>query len=363
MMPRSLNVVVLYNTDFDTSEVLAGDVSRTDVLRAARRVAQTIEAKGHQATLLGVAGFDVCHSLVQLRNRQHTDLVFNLCESLATDARHELVVPALLELAEIPYTGSGPFTLALALRKDKAKEILRAQGVPTPEAVVLTSVKFGRLPLEGPLIVKPSREDASVGIHSHSVVRDRTALKNAVRYVLEELHQPALVEQFIDGRELYVSLLGNQPPTVLPYHEIDFSTLPPGLPHIVSYAGKWEPESLEFAGTRPVRCLLDEPIRLRVEKVARKAFAALEIRDYGRIDVRLAADGTPYVIDVNPNCDLSDGAGFSRAAGFAGLDYATMIERICLVALERSLHSYDAAPVIPPSMPIRSALPKIARRG
>ena len=214
--------------------------------------------------------------------------------------------------------------------------ILRARGVPTPEATTLGSIedlRDCRLPF--PLIVKPTREDASVGINSRSVVHSGIELEHAVQVVLRELRQPALVERYIEGREMYVSLLGNRPPEALPMHEIDFSELPDGLPHIVSYSGKWDESSPEFHGTRPIRCILDETVRTRVVRAAREAFEALELFDYGRVDIRLAADNTPYVIDVNPNCDITDGAGFARAAGYAGLNYPDLIDRMCRVALER----------------------------
>jgi D-alanine-D-alanine ligase len=204
---------------------------------------------------------------------------------------------------------------------------------------VASLAELADVDLPFPLIVKPTCEDASVGISSTSVVHDSDSLTSAVERVLREHAQPALVEQFIDGREVYVSLLGNHPPAALPFHEIDFSDLPDGLPKIVTYAGKWDSDSPEFHGTRPVRCDLDEPTRARVEHVARAAFRALDLRDYARVDVRLARDGTPFVIDVNPNCDLSDGAGFSRAAGFAGLDHPALVEQVCLSALERHAHA------------------------
>jgi D-alanine-D-alanine ligase len=132
-------------------------------------------------------------------------------------------------------------------------------------------------------------------------------------------------------------LIGNAPPEPLPLHEIDFSRLPDQRPHIVSYQGKWNPRSIDFRGTRPVRAEgLDRATHARCVAAATAAFAALELRDYARIDLRLAADGTPYVIDVNPNCDLSAGAGVARAASYGGLAYSELIERVCTVALERA---------------------------
>ena len=284
----SLRIVVLYNNDFLACDPDAHDqTSRADVQNAASGIAQALASRGHFASLRGVDSVDLFATLAELA-AEPPDLVFNLCESLAADARHEPVVPSLLELAGIPYTGSGPLALALALRKDRCKDVLRSRGVPTPPSVTIASLDaLDELGMGYPLIVKPTREDASVGIHASSVVHDLPSLRTAVARVIEELAQPALVEQYIEGREIYVSLLGNETPTCLPFHEIDFSDLPAELPRIVSYTAKWEPSSVESIGTRPVRCIVDEPTRLAIERAARAAFAALELSDYARVDVRL----------------------------------------------------------------------------
>jgi D-alanine-D-alanine ligase len=225
--------------------------------------------------------------------------------------------------------------LTLALHKPKAKEVLRARGVPTPDWLEIRELSE----LEGrdltfPLIVKPAREDASVGIHSSSVVRDHDALHEAVRRVVEELHQPALVEQYIAGREIYVPLLGN-PLRALPLSEIDFTRLPGHLPRIVTYAGKWDVSSEEFSCTPSGECAVAGEQAVRIIEAAQAAFAALECRDYGRVDLRVAEDGTPYVIDINPNCDLSPTAGFARAALRGGLGYAQLASELVQVARRR----------------------------
>jgi D-alanine-D-alanine ligase len=248
------------------------------------------------------------------------------------------VLPALFGLAGVRYTGSGPLALGTALRKDRTKAILRAHGVPTPAGFVVDA-ESGALPdalPPFPLIVKPAREDASTGIWLRSVVHDAAALRARADEVRARYRQPVLVEQFVAGRELYVSLLGNGGElAALPMHEVDFSAMPAGAPHIVTYDGKWAPASDEYQGTRSVRAVVSDEVRDRCAAAARAAFVALELRDYARVDLRLAADGMPYVIDVNPNCDLSDGAGVSRAASFAGLQYPDLIERVVSAARAR----------------------------
>lgn len=356
-----LRVVIVHNRDFDlspspgsspalTPETDALDpelVSKADVMNAAREVSAALAARGHQSILLPIGGAKngspaeaALEALAELR-RLAPDLVFNLCESLGGDNRHEAVLPALLDLAGLPYTGSGPLALGLALRKDATKRLLVAHGVPTPEAMALDSddvspvLDHPRLPF--PLIVKPAREDASVGITRDSVVQGPSALAARVAEVRARYRQPVLVERYIEGRELYVSLLGNGATlAALPMHEIDFSALPADRPRIVTYDGKWVPGCDEYLGTTPVRAALAPEARARCEQAARAAFFALELRDYARCDLRLAEDGTPYVIDVNPNCDLSASAGVARAASYGGLDYPELIERICLAALART---------------------------
>lgn len=365
--PPSLHVLVLHNDDYLQLDPADPHYeSRADVANVARQVAGALSARGHAAEIASVDVARIPSLLARLDpvRDDRPDLVFNLCESLDCDNRHEIVLPSLFDLAGVPYTGSGPFALGLAMRKDRTKDVLRARGVPTPASLCVESEEslpdcLARLELPFPLIVKPTREDASVGIHAGSVVRDRAALERAVRAVLVELRQPALVERFIDGREMYVSLLGNAPPRALPFHEIDFTGLPDELPRIVSYAGKWDTDSAEFIYTRPTRCRIEEPLRAAVERAARDAFDALGLADYARIDVRLAPDGTPYVIDVNPNCDLGESAGFARAAGYGGLDYPSLVEEVCLAALAR----HEARPAAQAAPPVDGVVPLDPARG
>jgi D-alanine-D-alanine ligase len=247
------------------------------------------------------------------------------------------------DLAGISYTGSCSFGLSLALRKEKVKDVLRGRGIPIPRGGLVNSAdECNQLDLTFPVIVKPAREDASVGICSASVTATHDALKARVAYVLENYRQPALVEEFIDGREVYVSVLerAHDEPQIFPFFEIDFSDMPIDRPNIVSFEGKWVENSIEYKGTRPVRCEgLSDGLRTTISKTALNAFHAVGLRDYGRIDIRLSADNVPYVIDVNPNCDLSDLAGgYSRAAKAAGLSYKDLILQIIELALARRTH-------------------------
>jgi len=333
---RRLCILVVHNREIATADD-PEFASRADVENAARDIARALESRGHAVETLAVPPdpIDAVGVVADIVKRA-PDLVFNLCESLGGDSRHEIVLPSLFELAGVRYTGSGPLALGTALRKDRTKALLRALAVPTPRAAVSLD---GTLPAALPplpCIVKPAREDASTGIWLRSVVKTPRELAARVTEVHARYQQPVLVEQFIDGRELYVSLLGNGASlTALPMHEVDFSKMPPGAPHIVTYDGKWVPTSQEYKGTTSVRAEVTAEVAARCAAAARAAFAALELSDYARVDLRLAADGTPYVIDVNPNCDLSDGAGVCRAASFGGLSYPDLIERVVAAAMSR----------------------------
>jgi D-alanine-D-alanine ligase len=331
-------IVVIYNRDFEGAEADPENKAREDVKDVAKDILRILGVGGFEIGELGVTN-DISaaiSALVELK----PNAVFNLCESIHGDNRFESLMPLLMDLSNIAYTGSCSFGLSLALRKEKVKDILRGCGVPVARGGLVSAVE-DCTPMEigFPAIVKPAREDASVGICSASVVHNQKALEQRVAYVLENYRQPALVEEFIEGREIYVSILErvDADPMVFPFFEIDFSDMPGDRPNIVSFEGKWVEDSVEYKGTRPVRCEgLSPELRALIATTALSAFRAVGLRDYGRMDFRLSAAGVPYVIDVNPNCDLSDLAGgYSRAAKAAGLSYKELILRIAELALTR----------------------------
>lgn len=295
---------------------------------------------------LRVEGVDDPASLVELLDRDGPfDIAINLCESLRGDPRYEIPVVVLFEARGVDYTGNPPLALRLCLDKGKARQTLAEAGVPTPAGAYITSraelAALGELPL--PAIVKPGRQDGSIGIESASVVRTRAALEQRVRYVLKELG-PAVVEAFIDGREFNVSILGDLEPRCLPIAEIDFSGMPADVPNIVSYKAKWDTSTKEYKGTVPVFDTTNEVLARRLRKAALGAFRALSLRDYARIDLRVDAEGRPFVVDVNPNCDLAPDAGFPRAAAKDGLEYEALIQTLIGFALDRRLRRPASGP-------------------
>jgi D-alanine-D-alanine ligase len=271
-------------------------------------------------------GRDLHDVVTRLRDRR-PDVVFNLVESIAGQPRLEAAMAWVLEWLDLPYTGSPPEALSAALDKGRAKALLAAARVPTPGASLATY----------PAIVKPRSQDASHGISPESVVNNAEEAAARVAYIEERYEQPALVEEFIDGREFNLSLIGpTDGPTLLPPSEIDFSDFTQGRPRVVGFEAKWFEGSPDFLGTVPFFPDLDDDLHSRLRDVAAGAFTALGLRDYGRVDVRLHAERGPFVVDVNPNSDLSTDAGLARAAQRAGLEYAELVSNIARMALARA---------------------------
>lgn len=275
-------------------------------------------------------------SLARL-SRARASLVFNLTESYAGDDTLDLNVAAYLELLGVPFTGSDARALHLGQDKILAKKLLKFEGIPTPEFfTVAPGQKTIRNELGFPLIVKPSREDGSIGIDTGSVVYAHKPLVERVRYVQERFKGEVLVERFVEGREIYVAVLGNDSPEALPPVELDLTGVPEGLPRIAGTEVKWWTRSEIYARTPPIypKKLSRARIR-RAQRVAVDAYRALGLRDYGRVDLRLADDGTPYVLEVNPNPWLATECELFMAWRKTGRGYDELIAKIVDGALSR----------------------------
>jgi D-alanine-D-alanine ligase len=262
-------------------------------------------------------------------------LIFNLCESFRNKTYLEPYIISVFEHLGFRYTGSDRRALSNCLDKARAKETLQAHGIPTAAYQTFTPWTVQQRHLAFPLFVKPVSEDASIGITSNSVVHDDRALRRQVRYIWELYHEPALAEEFIDGREFNVTVLGNESPRVLPLSEISFRHIANPFARIVSFRAKWVPTSEEYLKTPPTcPARVSEALKARIEDVARRAYQAMGLRDYGRVDIRVK-DGIPYVLEVNPNADLSPDAGIARAARTAGMSYADLVDEILRLAARR----------------------------
>ncbi len=333
-------IVVLYNTDYDAAQATLTGPDVTSVRESAKAITRALAEAGHTVELTGVHGIEVYSVLAKIREQQF-DLLFNLCESMDNNSLNEPTFAGLLDLFGIRYTGADLLALASCLHKQRTKDILLAHGVPTPPYRYLVDEAALADPaldaLDYPWFVKLSHEDASLGITEANVVRDAAALRQRSRELMAEFKQAVIAERYIAGREINVTVLGNASTArTLPLHEIDFAAMPADRPHIVSYAAKWEENHIDYVGTKPVPLRGATPALVAaVEAVALAAYRAIELRDYGRVDLRVDAQGQPWVIDVNPNPDISPDAGASRAAAAAGLSYPRFVGEIARIALAR----------------------------
>ena len=330
-------VSVLYNDDTTLAHGAPNDaIAVGAVADCARAVRGALAERGHQVELIGMK--PNAHEVLRVVADLRTDVVFNLVEAIGGEARMEQAFAWLCELHGLAYTGAPPRAMGLCVDKPVTKAVLAAAGLPVPRGMVFERGDEPLTHLAFPMIVKPSREDASHGISAHSVVRDETALRRQVLAMIETYAQPALAEEYIDAREINAALLARgEHLDLLPLSEIDYSGFEPNEPHIVTYAGKWIETSRDWELTRVVPAEnLTKVQRAEIESVARGAFEVLGLRDYGRVDLRLDRHGKPFIIDVNPNPDISPDAGFHLAAERAGIEYADIVERIVAGAARRN---------------------------
>lgn len=280
---------------------------------------------------------DNLNSLLIDIKRNKPDVIFNFIELYKENSRLEMNMVGVLELLGVPYTGASPISLANCQNKVLAKRILNTHGINTPNFMLIKeNHDILKHKLKFPLIVKPAFEDASVGIENDSIVENNKQLLKRIDYVHQSFLQPALIEEFIEGRELNVAIFGNSNPVALPISEIDFSQMPEHLFDIVSYQAKWDPNHEAYHKTIP-SCPANLPIEveMKAKEIAIASFKAMECRDYCRVDMRLTKDNEIYVLEVNPNPDLTEGAGFMRSAEAAGYTFDQVLEKIIGFALDR----------------------------
>jgi D-alanine-D-alanine ligase len=300
-----------------------------------RAVADELVAGGHEASILAVHA-DL-EQLVRGLTQPPPDLVFNLMETFGKHQLGLVGVAGLLDLIGVPYVGCGPGEFYLQEDKGLSKKLLAFDGIRYPEFAVfgrdLEQLDAGGLRM--PLFVKPLRMDASIGIDAKAIVTTVDEMRERVGMIHKKIRDAALVEEYIEGREFYVGILGNREPVAFPPIEIDFSGLPEGAPRILDHRAKWVKSSVEFKGTKAVVAKVPEKLDARLRQTALAAYKALRVRDYGRIDMRFTEAGELYVIEVNASCYLQKTGEFAMAAAAAGIDYKTLVNRIVEVSLER----------------------------
>jgi D-alanine-D-alanine ligase len=311
------------------------DLDVVDPISEYEAIAEQLQETGCEAYTLNI--MDNLNLFLKDMEKNKPDVIFNLVELYKDQPRLEMNFTGLMELLKIPYTGAPPLALGTCQNKTLTKRILSSLGIRTPRYKIIKSMdRSFRLGLRYPLIIKPALEDASVGIENESIVYDIDALKKRVEYVFKTFLQPALVEEFIDGRELNVAVFGDKNPNVLPISEIDFSKMPDHLHPIVSFQAKWDPLHVAYHKTIPI-CPAPLPAKLTKEaqQMALQCFKVVGARDYARVDMRLSKEKKLYVLEVNPNPDLTEDAGFMRSASHAGYSYAQTLRMIVDFAYER----------------------------
>ena len=336
-----LKVAVLFDRVLVEEGDASGSGDKSPVTRTLDKkevedeVADVLTRQGHEPVMVELDG--TSKSLLALA-RLDCDLVFNLTESFGDDDTADFKIAGFLELLGKRYTGSGTHGLMLAQDKAIAKKIFAFHGIRTP---VFAKSFRGRLDfshdLHFPVIVKPAREDGSIGIEFSAVVSSIKELMERIDWLHQHFDSPVLIEEYVEGRELYVGVLGNDKPEALPIIELDLSKLPEGTPRIAAAEVKWGKGTDAYRDTKSVIPTdLPEETVAAAQRTAVAAYQALELRDYGRVDMRLQADGTVQVIEVNPNPWLSSRAELAMAARKAGRTYPQLVMEIVDLALGRA---------------------------
>src|ERR1700690_112103 len=270
--------------------------------------------------------------------KSSADLIFNLTESYPGDDTKEMHVAAFLDILDIPFTGAGPHAVILAQDKSIAKKMFAFYGIKSPYfATAWRGTIDHAHDISFPLIVKPTSEDGSIGIDSAAVVNSVKELMERLSYIQTEFNSPALIEEYIEGREIYAAVLGNyENAYALPLVELDLSKLPKGMPKIASQEVKFEKDTEAYKLTKSAIAEdLDEETVSKLNEIAIRAYRAVRLRDYGRIDMRISSKGEVYVIEANPNPWLSSAQEFFMAAKKSGLSYTQMIGEIVDLAMAR----------------------------
>jgi D-alanine-D-alanine ligase len=327
---KSLRTLVVVHSDLVPPATLEGQSDKQIAeWRTEYEVIAALRKAGHTVQPLGVLD-----SLTELRTAVldwRPDVVFNLLEEFNGIVTYDQHVVAFLELLRQPYTGCNPRGLLLARDKVLCKQLLAFHRIPSPQFAVFRRGERFHLPrrLRLPLFVKSATEDASLGIAQASVVDDAQKLRERVQFMHEQIKSDALVEEYIEGRELYVGVLGNERLSRLPVWEMEFGSLPDSLPAIATRKVKWDRAYQQKYGitTREAREL--PPLLLaRIDRMARRIYRALHLSGYARIDFRLRADGSLFVLEANPNPNLEQAEDFAASAKAAGVGYGKLLDRI-----------------------------------
>lgn len=336
-MKKKLKVLCLTHEDL----VPPGDVRKDrsfhdEPWRTEQYVLNALKKLGHDAKILGVR-----YDLGVIRNgveEFNPDIIFNLLEEFHDQPLYDQNVVSYLELIPVPYTGCNPRGMVLARDKALTRKVLSYHRIPGPDFVVFAKGRKVRRPkkLSLPLFVKSQIEEASLGISQASVVHSDGELQERVRVMHERYRTDVIVEEYIDGRELYVGILGDERLTVLPIWELVFERMPEDTPHIATRKVKWDPEYQKRHGILSREAQgLSADLQQRIRSVCKRTYRALGLSGYARIDLRLKENGEVFVIEANPNPEIAYMEDFADSAKAYGLSYEELIGRIVTLGLRR----------------------------
>jgi D-alanine-D-alanine ligase len=334
---KKLRVLVLMHPDHVPPDSI-DDLSPQEALalKAEYDIVQCLRKLGHEPRALGVQ--DEFLPIRDAVEEFKPDLVFNLLEEFHSNMLFDQNVVSLLELLRVPYTGCNPRGLVLARSKSLGKKLLAYHRIPVPDFLVIPRGHRTRRPkkLEFPLIVKSLLEHSSFGIAQASLVKDDEELAERVAFVHDSVGTDAIAEQFIEGREIYVGVLGNDRLVALPPIELVFEKMPANAPLIATAKVKHD---VAYQQKRGIALKAAEGIgpdvMERIARLAKRIYKTLELEGYARIDFRLSASNIPYFLDANPNPDISDGEELASGAALIGMSYGDLISRILSLAMKR----------------------------
>ena len=313
------------------------DTTGLDVVNAEWKmehdVIVTLQERGHDVEVLGV--HDDLSGIRPAIDRFQPQIVFNLMEAFAGVTTFDQNVVSYLELLRIPYTGCNPRGLMLARDKALSKKLMAWHRIPVPGFFVVRRGERARLPkrLRFPLIVKSLFYEASVGISQASVVETEEQLHRRVQFIHERVGTAAIVEQFIDGRELYVGVAGNERLRVFPVWEMSFARMPDNRWRIATERVKWSDQYQKRHGVTTDAATLSDADATRIAHIAKRAYRALDLSGYARIDLRMDESGGVYVLEANPNPNLAYGEDFAESGEASGVSYEELLERIVALGL------------------------------
>jgi len=333
-MTEALNILVLV----DYATVPEDDPEFQDPTGKAITEYHVIEAVrhlGHQVSVLGV--FDNLDEIIRHLKENKPDLVFNLTEQYCGERLWDKNIAGVLDMMQVPYTGAGPMGLMVCRDKRLCKELLGLHKIRVPNFLSLPWGKTIRVnkSIRFPLVVKPALGDGSEGIANASLVYNTDTLAERAEFIHHRWQQDAIAEEYIEGRELYVTVLGNNRLKVCPPRECFFNTNGDEGPNLATYRVKWNDEYREKWGINFGYGELEPETAKRIAKVCKRAFRVLHLRDYGRVDLRLTPEGKIVILEANPNPDLAWGEEVAEAAQYAGLDYDHLIDFIIRQAIKR----------------------------